>query len=142
MAEPVDVVPFPAAALARAAVEQFFGQGWTYDIAKDKWNAAKEERPNFAAGRMVFVPEPDRLLIFGGADTHTEVWYDLKTAKWSAADKPAAAPARSYHAMCVDPKSRRVYVLGGTTKGFAGKNVDPELWVLKLPAAKASQGER
>jgi hypothetical protein len=118
------------------------GELWTYDIAKDRWDQAKEKRPNFAAGRMVFVSEPDRLLIFGGADTNTEVWYDLKTAKWSAADKPAPAPARSYHAMCQDPKSRRVYVLGGTTKGFAGKNVDPELWLLKLPPANPAERER
>lgn len=118
------------------------GQLWIYDIAKDRWDSAKENRPNFAAGRMVFVPEPDRLLIFGGGDTHTEVWYDLKTGTWSAADKPAPAPARSYHAMCLDPKSRRVYVLGGTTKGFAGKNVDPELWVLQLPPAKPSEREK
>ena len=122
--------------------EAVSGELWSYDIAKDRWDSAKEKRPNFAAGRMVFVPEPDRLLIFGGADSHTEVWYDLKTAKWSAADKPAPAPARSYHAMCLDPKSRRVYILGGTTKGFAGKNVDPELWVLQLPPAKPSEREK
>jgi hypothetical protein len=91
---------------------------------------------------MVFVPDPDRLLIFGGADTNTEVWYDLKSAKWSAADKPAPAPARSYHGMCLDSKSRRVYVLGGTIKGFAGKNVDAELWVLKLQTPKSSERER
>ncbi len=112
------------------------GELWTYDIARDKWDRSRENRPNFAAGRMVLVPDPDRLLIFGGGDTNTEVWYDLKTQRWSAADKPAPAPPRSYHAMCLDPKSRRVYVIGGTTKGFTGKNVDPELWVLKLPPAR------
>ena len=114
--------------------ESVSGELWTYDIAKDKWTSAKEGR-NYAAGRMAFVPGPDRLLIFGGADTNTEYWYDFKTEKWTEAEKAAPAPARSYHAMCLDAEGRRRFVLGGTTQGFAGPNVAPELWCLKLPPA-------
>jgi hypothetical protein len=119
------------------------GELWTYDIAKDKWSSAKEETRNYAAGRMAVVSDPARLLIFGGGDTNTEAWYDFKTGKWTEAEKAAPAPARSYHGMCLDTESRRVFVFGGTTKGFAGPHVAPELWALKLPAApKEESGQQ
>jgi hypothetical protein len=109
------------------------GELWTYDIAEDAWTKSKDEVANHAAGRMVHVPDLDRLFIFGGADTHDELWYDLKTEKWSTTDKAAPPPGRSYGAMCLDPDGRRIYMFGGTTGGFLGKHVPDDLWVFKLP---------
>jgi hypothetical protein len=117
------------------------GELWVYDIGKDKWTSHKEGGVNFASGRMVHVAWQNRLLIFGGGDTNFEYWYDIKAGKWAAANKMAPAPARSYHAMCLDPTGHRVYVFGGTTKGFTGPNVAPDLWVMK-PAAREAKGGR
>jgi hypothetical protein len=113
------------------------GDLWVYDIAADKWTSREDKgNKNFAAGRMVHISDENRLLIFGGGDTHIEYSYDTKAEKWSAPEKQAPAPGRSYHSMALDPVGRRVFVFGGTTKGFLGPHVPGDLWVLNLPAKK------
>src|SRR5262249_12046694 len=109
------------------------GEMWTYDIAADKWTSRKESGPRaFAAGRMAFIANQNRLFLFGGGDTHREVWYDPKADRWSNAAEDSPPPGRSYHSMCLDTAGGRIFVLGGTTKGFGGPNVAPEMWVKKL----------
>jgi N-acetylneuraminic acid mutarotase len=115
---------------------------WTYDVASDKWTSEKGGGRNYAAGRMVLLADEGRLLIFGGGDTHAEYAYDIKAKRWTGATKLAPPPARSYHAMCLDPDGRRVYVFGGTTGGFAGPNVAADLWVLELPPRKGKGSEK
>jgi len=106
---------------------------WVYDLAKDAWSSSTDKGTiNFPAGRMVYIPHLDRLLIFGGNDNHTEYWNDRQKGEWFTAGAAAPAPRRSYHAMAYDPKSRQLFVFGGTQGGtFVGPCVEPDLWIRK-----------
>jgi len=103
---------------------------WIYDVASETWTSRRDPGArNFATGQMVYLPDTDRLLIFGGGGNNIEYWCDLADRRWLSADGPAPMEGRSFHAMALDPATNRLFVFGGVRRMFTDPCVAGKLWV-------------
>lgn len=129
----------------RLFVQGGFGAGgqpasaalWIYDAVGQTWTSRRDPGArNGATGQMVYLPDRDRLLIFGGGGTNMEYWCDLAGQRWLSADAPAPMEGRGYHAMALDSATNRLFVFGGVRRRFTDPCVAGKLWVGTLPAAE------
>ena len=69
------------------------------------------------------------------AGTDPEYWGDLAAAAWTPAAAAAPVDRRGFHAMALDPKGGRLFVIGGVPRMFLDECVPGDLAIATLPAA-------
>ncbi|MGD8472564.1 MAG: kelch repeat-containing protein [Anaerolineae bacterium] len=97
---------------------------WVYDYDTDTWTQMQPEvsPPQRRYHGMVYVPEADRVLLWGGTTEldvpDLRVWaYDYNTNTWTPHEIPSDAPEqRAGFGLFYHPPSGRMFVFGGTTE--------------------------
>lgn len=104
---------------------------WKYDLKVNSWiSILWENQINYWAGDMLLLNNPSlRLLIWGGAASNDEGWYDTEKTRWYINDKKSQVEPRGFHSVCYDPEAKQVFVYGGTDGNFFGKCVPAILWI-------------
>ena len=94
---------------------------WEYDYSSDAWSEVKttggpSRRANL---HMVYLPNQDKTLLFGGRDIATgellgDTWlYDNAAKTWQKLDLSLAPSPREHYAMCHNSDNGLVYLYGG-----------------------------
>ena len=105
-------------------VDNAFNDTWAYDYNTDTWTemGPKVSPPDRASHGMVYDPENDRVLLWGGTTEagveDLRVWaYDYNTNTWTAQEAPADAPEqRAGFGLFYHPPSDRLIVFGGLSE--------------------------
>jgi len=109
------------------------GDTWVYDYNTNTWTEMQPEvsPPHRAFHGMVYVPEIDRILLWGGRTKldvrDSRVWaYDYNANTWTAQEAPSDAPEqeRSGFMLFFHSASGRMIVYGGLTE-LDGRVVGP-----------------
>jgi N-acetylneuraminic acid mutarotase len=112
-----------------------FDDTWVYDYNTDTWTEMQPEMspPQRGYHGMVYVPEIDRTLLWGGTTRRDVpdlgVWaYDYNTNTWTTQEAPSDAPEqRAGLGLFYHPPSRRLIAFGGLTE-WDGQLVEETTW--------------
>lgn len=117
-----------------------FDDTWVYDYNTDTWTEMQPEvsPPGRGYHGMVYVPESDRILLWGGTTptvSDLRVWaYDYNTNTWTTQEAPSDAPEqRAGLGMFYHPPSGRLIVYGGLTERD-GQLVEETTWAYDYDA--------
>jgi Galactose oxidase, central domain len=103
----------------------YLGDVWAYSLANDTWvrrSSPSQPSPR-ADGRMVYVPDQDRFILFGGNDYNgpnftfhhlSDTWsYRWRDNAWKQLATPVAPSARDYPVLAVDRQDGFVLLTSG-----------------------------
>lgn len=116
---------------------------WAYDYNSNTWTvleATTGPTLRFAYPAMVYHPELDRVIVFGGVILDStgssgtlidQTWaYDFDTNAWMLLEPVTSPTARAKHAMVHDGLTGRIILFGGVTGGlFSREGIDGETWI-------------
>ena len=114
----------------------YLGDVWGYSARNGTWfpRASAVLPPPRADGRMIYVDEQDRFILFGGNDFSgpnytfhhlADTWsYGWRTNAWTPLTKSVGPGARDYPVFAFNPKVR----LGLLTSGFGNGTILGDLW--------------
>lgn len=99
---------------------------WAYDIEQGSWENRHPavEPPARWGSMMVYDPEADRALLYGGADLFTgdvlgDLWaYDYETNTWTELHPSVSPPPHHFSGLVYVPTIDRVILFGGYQPGF------------------------
>lgn len=89
---------------------------WVYDCNTDTWNEMAKGPPRRLGHQMVYYPDSDRIIVFGGfgARGMNDIWaYDCNADTWTEMKPDTSPPRRLYPSMAYDIESDKVLVWGG-----------------------------
>ncbi len=132
----------------------YLGDVWSYFPGNDTWvprPAAVQPSPR-SDGRMVYVTDQDRFLLFGGNDYSgpnfsfhhlADTWsYAWSSNAWTQVASPVAPDARDYPIFSYDAAAREAILTGGFGNNVVladvwGFNVTSDAWANFTPAVSA-----
>jgi N-acetylneuraminic acid mutarotase len=98
-----------------------FNETWKYDPSNNSWErlAPPQAPAARAQGRIVYLPDHDRFILFGGQTASTllsDTWeFDPKNVTWTRRNPTMSPSPRTGHGMVYDSQSRRVILFGGSS---------------------------
>lgn len=99
--------------------ELFSDRTWAYDYEANTWTdlGASNPPPGRNSHMMVYDPDTERVLLFGGGDfdqNFNDLWaYDSESNAWTELDPPTRPTRRAYATMAYDTSAHRVVLFGG-----------------------------
>lgn len=99
--------------------ELFSDRTWAYDYEANTWTdlGASNPPPGRNSHMMVYDPDTERVLLFGGGDLDqdfNDTWtYDSESNAWTDLDPPTHPSRRAYASMAYDTAAHRVVLFGG-----------------------------
>ena len=120
---------------------------WAYDYEFDTWTELAVKNPitphHFAD--MAYVPEADRIILFGGlASPGEDQWtvlgdtwsFDYNTLTWTLLEPAGAPTPRAYHTLTCDPAGGDLILFGGTTahENYPHEPTTDETWRYDIAA--------
>ena len=119
------------------------GDTWVYDPAEDTWtdlDPAGETPIPRNAHSLIYDPQGERLVLFGGSDQrgleYNDVWvYDPAENVWTELDPAGdAPPRRGWHGAAYDSENRRMVIFGGGASEGAGGDLEclNDTWAYEL----------
>jgi hypothetical protein len=114
---------------------------WAYDYNSDSWTAYPVENgPTLRSSyhTMEYIPELDRIIIFGGVqltsafggDFVTNIWeYDFNNNSWEMIEPDLTPPQLAKHVTAYDDQMGFVYLFGGSKEViYSNDHISFEFW--------------
>jgi hypothetical protein len=110
---------------------------WAYDYDTNTWAAiASTGGPSYRGGHtMVYHPDTDRIILFGGhsqGDVYfsDETWaYDYNSSTWTQLHPANHPSGRWFHSMVYDEAADKIVLFGGIAGNWLKEEVNDELWL-------------
>ncbi len=113
---------------------------WAYDSHSNTWDSLQSDNgpdKRFVYAPMVYCPQSDRILMFGGLELTAqfegrlvgETWlYDLENNRWERLEMHKGPSPRTQHAMVYSRALEKVVLFGGEVGGAYKGEFTDELW--------------
>jgi N-acetylneuraminic acid mutarotase len=114
---------------------------WAYDYDTDTWTSLERTSGpelRFAYHRMVYHPNSDRIIMFGGLQLTGEftgplidqTWsYDFNTNTWTELTPVTSPTARSHHGMACNSSADKIILFGGEVGSAYSDQLSNETWI-------------
>jgi N-acetylneuraminic acid mutarotase len=114
---------------------------WAYDYDTDTWTSLERSsgpRRRFAYHRMVYHPNSDRIIMFGGFEPRRtfdgflidQTWaYDFNTNTWTELTPVPGPTARSHHGMACNSSADKIILFGGEVGSPYSDQLSNQTWI-------------